>query len=468
MEELISGVTDEGLKTKLLLLTSNLKKSKFEPKIEPMFASIVATFQSWWDTKKPNIMRELSQKDNYKLKGPNFKFEGIILETDITTFYKRGDDIFVDIFVEWFTRSGSSGERTYNMQAGREVQPAQEDTSRGEGPIFHQVWTATLIALFSNDDSGVKLEFIKGELSQWWYLPANPCCNIWDEYMGFLSDYLNLLEEEKKDKVETETEILLRFINDARKSFLGIKLLPHQTTDFTDLDVGIISLREAIASEKGRECVYEDDVEKTCKFTDLEHRASDLNDYREVEIKADKLIDWAIKYSESLVREASGGGKNKKSKRSKRHQYISKSKTQKKTQKGGRKLKKIKKRIHKSKKMNTSRGKNKALEKLWTDMSNMKKYVYIMKDGSYQIKSVEPSYKGQRGSDFHHKYCLPMIEKANNDDSVKAILTAGNSFDGYEQLYDDVGRGGSPSVDQVLKDYKKYWKYQIDGKLYTC
>ena len=32
-----------------------------------------------------------------------------------------------------------------------------------------------------------------------------------------------------------------------------------------------------------------------------------------------------------------------------------------------------------------------------------------------------------------------MIEKANNDDSVKAILTAGNSFDGYRQLYDDVG-----------------------------
>jgi hypothetical protein len=101
-------------------------------------------------------------------------------------------------------------------------------------------------------------------------------------------------------------------------------------------------------------------------------------------------------------------------------------------------------------------------------MSNMKKYVFIMKDGSYQIKSVEPSYKGQRGSEFHRKYCLPMIEKANADDSVKAILTAGNSFDGYRQLYDDVGTEGSSSVDSVLKDYKKYWKYQIDRKLYTC
>jgi len=138
----------------------------------------------------------------------------------------------------------------------------------------------------------------------------------------------------------------------------------------------------------------------------------------------------------------------------------------KKTQKGGRKLKKIKKRSHKmNQTSNSARGKNKPLEKLWTDMSNMKKYVYIMKDGSYQIKSVEPSYKGQRGSDFHRKYCLPMIEKANADDSVKAILTAGNSFDGYEQLYDDVGNS---SVDSILKDYKKYWKYQVDRKLYTC
>ena len=136
----------------------------------------------------------------------------------------------------------------------------------------------------------------------------------------------------------------------------------------------------------------------------------------------------------------------------------------KKTLKGGRKLKKIKKKSHKMNNSN-SRGKNKALEKLWTDMSNMKKYIYIMKDGSYQIKSIVPSYKGQRDSDFHHKYCLPMIEKANNDNSVKMILTAGNSYDGYEQLYEMVGNS---SVNSVLKDYKKYWKYQIDGKLYTC
>jgi predicted DNA-binding WGR domain protein len=159
--------------------------------------------------------------------------------------------------------------------------------------------------------------------------------------------------------------------------------------------------------------------------------------------------------------------KNKDYDWSKYEEHSKSKRKKKKTLKGaGRKLKKIKKRSHKmNQSSNSVRGKNKALEKLWTDMSNMKKYVFIMKDGSYQIKSVEPSYKGQRGSRFMEKYCLPMIEKANNDDSVKMILSAGNSYDGYEQLYDDVGNS---SVDQVLKDYKKYWKYQIDDKLYTC
>ena len=101
----------------------------------------------------------------------------------------------------------------------------------------------------------------------------------------------------------------------------------------------------------------------------------------------------------------------------------------------------------------SARGKNKPLEKLWTDMSNMKKLVFIMKDGSYQIKSI-------KSSEYQD-----MIDKANDDNSVKVILTAGNSFDGYQHLYDDVGKS---SVEQVLKNYKKYWKHNMEGKLYTC
>jgi len=106
----------------------------------------------------------------------------------------------------------------------------------------------------------------------------------------------------------------------------------------------------------------------------------------------------------------------------------------------------------------SARGKNKPLEKLWTDMSNMKKLVFIMKykqlDGSYyKIHKIKPSEYQDR------------IDKAVEDDSVKVILTAGNSFDGYQQLYDDVGKS---SVEQVLKNYKKYWRFRMDDKLYTC
>lgn len=106
----------------------------------------------------------------------------------------------------------------------------------------------------------------------------------------------------------------------------------------------------------------------------------------------------------------------------------------------------------------SARGKNKPLEKLWTDMSNMKKLVFIMR-----YKQLDASYyrihKIKR-DDYEKK-----IEEGNNDPNVKAILTAGNSFDGYQQLYDRVKQS---SVDQVLKDYKKYWKYKMDGKLLTC
>jgi hypothetical protein len=85
-------------------------------------------------------------------------------------------------------------------------------------------------------------------------------------------------------------------------------------------------------------------------------------------------------------------------------------------------------------------------------MSNMRKLVFIMKDG-YQIKSIKPS-------DYQD-----IIDKANEDDSVKVILTAGNSYDGYQQLYDDAGIS---SVSNVLKNYKNFWKHKMDNKLYTC
>ena len=50
------------------------------------------------------------------------------------------------------------------------------------------------------------------------------------------------------------------------------------------------------------------------------------------------------------------------------------------------------------------------------------------------------------------------IDEGNNDPNVKVILTAGNSFDGYQQLYDRVKHS---SIPDVLKNYKKYLLYVL-------
>ena len=96
-------------------------------------------------------------------------------------------------------------------------------------------------------------------------------------------------------------------------------------------------------------------------------------------------------------------------------------------------------------------------------MSNMKKLVFIMKDGSHQIKTSKQDRPG--GILLAGRHYQDKIDEGNNDPNVKVILTAGNSFDGYQQLYDKVKQS---SVSDVLKNYKKYWKYKMDDKLYTC
>ena len=76
-----------------------------------------------------------------------------------------------------------------------------------------------------------------------------------------------------------------------------------------------------------------------------------------------------------------------------------------------------------------------------------------MKDKSYKIMKTSRS-----------KY-ESLIEKGNNDPDVVAILTAGLSYDGYIELY---SKAKNKTVDEVLKNYKKYWKHKMDGKLLIC
>ena len=149
------------------------------------------------------------------------------------------------------------------------------------------------------------------------------------------------------------------------------------------------------------------------------------------------------------------GGLGKKNKKSKKRTKRSSKKRTKRTKRSSKKS--IGKRRARGKD-ESARGKNKELEKLWTDMSNMTKLVFIMK-----IKQLDGSYykihKIKR-TNYQDK-----IDEGNNTPSVKAILTAGNSFDGYQQLYDKVK---DKSVRDVLKYYKKYWKYNLGDKLFTC
>lgn len=84
-------------------------------------------------------------------------------------------------------------------------------------------------------------------------------------------------------------------------------------------------------------------------------------------------------------------------------------------------------------------GYNKELESLWKDMSNANKLILILKDKSYKIIKIKRS-----------NYDLE-IEKYNNDPNIKNILTAGNSYDGYIQLY---SKAQNKSIDEVLKNYK--------------
>ena len=88
------------------------------------------------------------------------------------------------------------------------------------------------------------------------------------------------------------------------------------------------------------------------------------------------------------------------------------------------------------------RNKNKPLEKMWKSLADGKSLIFIYKNNTYKIKKTKISHDDN------------VIELGNNDDNVKAILSAGNSYDGYRDLY---SKAGNKTVKEVLKNYKKYF-----------
>lgn len=99
-------------------------------------------------------------------------------------------------------------------------------------------------------------------------------------------------------------------------------------------------------------------------------------------------------------------------------------------------------------------GKNKPLEKFWRELSTGKKIVIIYKTKPYKIETLP------NGPATYKK----LIAEYEEDPSISALLTSNMSGDSYEvYLYP---RAKDKTVDEVIKDYKKYFKTKMsDGKM---
>ena len=96
------------------------------------------------------------------------------------------------------------------------------------------------------------------------------------------------------------------------------------------------------------------------------------------------------------------------------------------------------------------RNKNKKLYKFWLDLANSKHGVFIYKDNSNKI--VKKNLREEQ-------------VKAETDGNVVAILDSGPSFGAYVALS---RKAGDKSVEEVIKNYKKYFNEGASGKRLFC
>ena len=100
--------------------------------------------------------------------------------------------------------------------------------------------------------------------------------------------------------------------------------------------------------------------------------------------------------------------------------------------------------------MDIIRNANKKLHKFWMDLADTKHSIFIYKNKSYKI--IRRNIKEEQ-------------EKAEGDDNVIAILDSGPSFDAYRELY---RKAKNKSVEEVIKNYKKYFNEGTSGKRIFC
>ena len=92
-------------------------------------------------------------------------------------------------------------------------------------------------------------------------------------------------------------------------------------------------------------------------------------------------------------------------------------------------------------------GKNKELEKFWSDLASGKNVVVIYKDKTYKYVKVPNRYT---------KKYKTFFTDFDNDSNILAILSSILSQDAYElYLYP---KAKDKSVDYVIKNYTKYFK----------
>ena len=96
------------------------------------------------------------------------------------------------------------------------------------------------------------------------------------------------------------------------------------------------------------------------------------------------------------------------------------------------------------------RNKNKKLYKFWSDLADSKNGVFIYKDNSHKI--IKKNLREEQ-------------VKAETDGNVVAILDSGPSFGAYVALS---RKAGDKSVEEVIKNYKKYFNEGASGKRVFC
>lgn len=97
------------------------------------------------------------------------------------------------------------------------------------------------------------------------------------------------------------------------------------------------------------------------------------------------------------------------------------------------------------------------LEKLWGTLAEGGAVILVYKDGTR--KMIESSLRtplGRRNATFK------VIDDAQEDSQVRAILSAARSYDGFERLE---RKAKGKSVEEVLDNWQKYWTSKIDSKL---